>query len=182
MATKSITASQLRWQKGGSYILIFLGLALFGFGVTFINDARESASWPVVEGTVQNIAVSRHVGSHAKKRKGVPRTTRYFYSVNYLYTVDGNTHRGQQFSLGDGKRAGDLYEDMATARAAGNAAYPSGSIVLVYYNPENVERAVLSAGANWGSYMPAILGLLFFGFGALLLRLTARLSPVAQEG
>ena len=82
---------------------------------------------------------------------------------------------------GDGKRAGDLYEEMAEARAAGNTAYPSGSKVVVHYNPQNVERAVLSAGANWGTYVPAIIGVVLFCFGALLLRLTAKLTPVKQE-
>ena len=177
----SLTPAQQRRQKVSSYILIGLGVALFAFGITFVKNARNSARWPVVEGTVQNISVSRYLGTRTREIQGEPRSVQYFYSVSYLYSVDGNVYRSRQFSLGEGRRAGALYKDMTTARAAGNDAYPPGSTVAVYYNPENVEQAVLSTGTNWGTYVPVLIGLLFFGFGAWLLRKTQNMLLAVQQ-
>ncbi|MEM8488554.1 MAG: DUF3592 domain-containing protein [Bacteroidota bacterium] len=175
-----LTPAQLRRQKITGYVIIGIGLALFGFGVIFVQEARESVSWPIVEGTVQNVSVKRYIDNQKRRRTNVQGTTQYYYAINYRYTIDGTSHSGSQFSLGEGDRASKLYGDMPETRAAGAAAYPSGSKISIHVNPDNPARAVLSTGANWGTYVPGIIGLLMLGLGAVLVRKTEA-HPVVVE-
>ena len=173
-----LTPAQLRRQKVTGYIIIGLGLALFGFGITFVKEARESTNWPVVEGTVQNVSIKRYIDNHKRGRTNVAQKTQYYYVINYLYTFEGRVHRGSQFSLGEGDRASKLFNDMTEAREAGTAAFPSASKISVHVNPYSAERAVLSTGTNWGTYVPGILGAILLGFGLMLMR-TIKAQPMA---
>ena len=51
----------------------------------------------------------------------------------------------------------------------GKDAYPEDSDITVYYDPDRPSSAVLAPGVNWGSFVPAILGLLFGPPSLLLL-------------
>jgi hypothetical protein len=50
--------------------------------------------------------------------------------------------------------------------------------VAVYYDPENPGSTVLKLGANFGTYVPLVMGLLFTPSGIWFLMLMLRVKPV----
>lgn len=138
--------------------MIIIGALLTVFGVSFIIEGSESQNWPTAEGEVSSIWVQTSTSDNGTKT--------YTYEVNYRYTVNDTSYTSDRFSLGGGSTASKRYNDEEEARAGGREAYPTGSLVLVSYDPQDPGSAVLDPGLNWGTAVPLILGLLFTIGGA----------------
>jgi len=146
-------------------ILLLLGLALTGFGVVFVSEANESNEWPVVDGNVQNVLV-RWTTSSSDGDSANPNRE-YHYEVTYEYIVNDQVYTADRYSLGSGSNAADRsYNEEEQARSAAFAAYQPAQSVPVHYDPADPSSAVLSPGANWGTYVPLIMGLLLLLGGA----------------
>jgi len=160
-----LTPGQFRILAGFAGFLFLSGAALTTFGAFFLKSAQVSRGWPSVPGVVNGIEASRYYSGRTGSTN--TRTRTYVYQISYQYVVDGQPYTGDRYSLGEGSTASRQYDTAAAARQAGTAAHPPGSPITVYYDPEFPGSAVLKPGANVGSYVPLILGLLCFPAGAM---------------
>lgn len=102
-------------------------------------------------------------------------------AVGYAYTVDGQGYTGSRYSLGEGANAaGRTFTSEAEAAERAAARYRVGQDIPVYYDPADPAEAVLQPGANWGSYVPLILGAFFGLCGGGLFWLLLRLRQAAR--
>ena len=165
-----ITPAQYRIILSFAGFLIVIGAALAIFGVFFLKSAQASRAWPNTMGEVQAIKATRHTTGTGGS------VTTYNYVVAYEYEVDDRTYTGDRYSLGSGSTASPQYDSPSAAQRAGKEAYPPGSEVTVYYDPANPTSTVLKPGANWGTYVPLIMGLVFLPSGFLFLKVLLRVS------
>jgi hypothetical protein len=172
MAT-SITPAQYRITLGFAGFMTVFGAALLMFGGVFLRDAWASRDWPTATGTVEAVNVVRDRSANSNTSRPY-----YYYAVTYEYEVAGQSYTGDRYSLGGGSTASQNYESRREARNAGEEAYPEGSEVAVYYDPENPGSTVLKLGANFGNYVPLVMGLLFTPSGIWFLMLMLRVKPV----
>lgn len=90
----------------------------------------------------------------------------YLPRVVYIYSVNGIEHRSDKFST--------LLIDHSTLKATENdiAAFPPGSDITVYYDPEEPRSAVLRPGASIGDitffnlFMMSMVALILLAGGA----------------
>lgn len=158
-------------------IVLLLGLAMTWFGVVFVGEANESRDWPVAEGKVQNVRVTWDTTSSSGE--AIP-DREYFYEIKYEYVVDDQVYAGDRYSLGDGSNAaGRRYNTEEEAREAAYAVYNAAQAVPVYYDPVDPGSAVLAPGANSGTYVPLIFGVVLLLSGAGLLWLYMRQRAAA---
>lgn len=162
----NITPQQMRLTIGCLGLAIIAGAALTIFGVLFLIEGNASRSWPTVEGDVRGIFVRSHTSDSGSRS--------YTYEVTYDYVVNDQRYNSDRYSLGEGSTASNRYNNEADARADGRAQYPASSAITVYYDPEDPASAVLRPGANWGTYMPLLMGLLFIISGVAFIILIVR--------
>lgn len=162
----SITPTQYRLSLGCLGLTAVLGLAMIIFGVLFVMEGNASSSWPTAEGKVAGIWVQRDTSDEG--------TRTYTYEVTYNYTVQGLPYTADRFSLGSGPTASRRFNEEEDARAEAREKYPIGSLVLVSYDPEDPGSAVLQPGADWGTYVPLILGLFFLVGGVAFIYLIVK--------
>ena len=170
MNNTSITPSQYRVLVGFAWFMIVLGAILIFFGIVMLKDAYASRKWPTVEGKVQGIRVR----SERTSRTTSSRKRSYYFEITYTYMVDNQMYTGNRFSLGAGPRASKKFSLEEDARAEAHKQYPLRSTVTVYYEPGNPKSAVLESGANWGTYVPLLLGVLFLPAGLFFLWITRK--------
>lgn len=168
MQTQTVTSSQLRITLAFGVFLVLVGAAMLLFGVTFVRDATASRSWPTAEGRVQNTRTEVDIST--SNTTSSSSVLGYYFVVSYAYTVDDVRYSGNRFSLGEGPRASKIFDERSAAGQAAERDYPVGSVVVVHYDPDDPSSAVLSSGANWGTYVPLVLGALFLLGGLWLVR------------
>jgi len=153
-----------------AWSLMLIGLPFLLFGVYFIVYGHETSSWDKVEGTVVAIQTEVDVDLSTPYSSGQTRMSRdnkYFFKVEYNYPVNDQIYTSTRYSMGEGSRASDLFEDRTEAMAKGKKKYPIGSPITVYCNPDSPTDAVISAGINLGTVSPLLIGLFIFGCGLL---------------
>lgn len=165
---KRLTEKQHKTLKYTTWLFSMLGMALILLGYYFVQEAIESENWPATKGTVLEVKVTRRTSSQQNNK------VEYYYSATYGYKVEGQSYTGSRYSLGSGSRSDRMFNSRPEAERAGKAAFPIGSNVVVYYNPDNPDSTVLKPGANWGTYVPIFLGLFFGGFGYMLVKVRQR--------
>lgn len=106
----------------------------------------RARNWPFVEGTV--------IGTQTNSQ-GISRNFQYRYCVNGLEYL-GARRSFFDYNSSDGQRA---YRVLAK--------YLPGSVVRVYYHPDDPEDAVLEPGANIVPFLFLALGLLVIGIGVI---------------
>ncbi len=124
------------------------GSPISGYFLTRIFlDARASASWPSVTGTV------------TKAQVGSAGLARYVVDVSYTYRVGDNDFTGSRVRVSDGE-----YDrrDSVVQEIRGLSA---GQTVLVFYKPSDPRQALLKVGAGFQEYALLFIPLLMFGFG-----------------
>lgn len=168
-----VTPGQYRIVAGFAGFLILFGAALSLFGVFFLRTALASYGWPSAPGTVQAINSSLYRSEYSGSRRT------YVYQVTYGYAVNEIAYTGDRYSLGEGSTASRPYDTAREAEQAGKEAYPPGSTITVYYDPQSPTEAVLQRGPNIGTYVPLLMGLFFLPCGVLFLKMLPRLNPPA---
>ena len=119
-----------------------LGLLFMGGGVFLIllgrkNQMKADASqgWPSTGGTVIESGSNRNFSSGAD---GDSDIITYSPRLKYSYTVGSVEYASDKIAFGYGK---SYSSEMAALSAI--QKYPMGSLVAVYYNPENPNEAIL---------------------------------------
>lgn len=121
---------------------IFFGWIVVVRGVLVLLHQHASESFPHVQGTV---LYSEVITTHGSKGR-----VYYHPHIAYQYRVDGMDYRGGRYRY-DGHPS-----DYSSAHEI-VAEHPSGSVVNVYYNPQDPTDTVLSTAVDAGD-----VGLLFF--------------------
>lgn len=156
---------------------IGLGVLALGFGVYMLLIARESASWPTVEGQIEAVKIEkttrRASSSSSRSSTARPKKTRYHVALVYSYAVDGQRYEASRYSIGQGSRISKKYKQRDEARQAARA-YATGDAIVVHYNPDDPSEAVIQAGVTGASWVPFVFGLLFAGVGSYLLLIPRR--------
>jgi hypothetical protein len=130
------------------FFLIFfaVGAGLSYWGWTILQDARASASWPSVQGQVTSSEVERSTSEG---------DTSYLPQVDYAYTVNDVSYRGDRITFGQNSYGSRRGAEEVVAR------YPVGQTVAVYYDPVEPDSAVLEPGVSSGSYIVISIGAVF---------------------
>ncbi|HVU11506.1 MAG TPA: DUF3592 domain-containing protein [Phototrophicaceae bacterium] len=121
-------------------IVVTLAIPLLAFGflgwmlVRSRRKAHASEHWPTTSGRILTSTVS----SHRSLNSNGTHTTIYEPKIVYEYVVNGQRYQSEQinFSMIAGTSGGGYAETLVDK-------YPEGSIVPVFYNPQNPTEAVL---------------------------------------
>lgn len=168
MNQKNPAVTPLGLASVGCFIGI-IGIPCLLFAPFFLWSAFSSSQWDRTTGTVESVRASLNDSNPVNTASGqIGGGTRFTpieerphaAVVRYSYSVNGESLSGDRYSLGGGSTALEA-NNRAEALAKGKEAYPPGSEITVYYDPERPSSAVLAPGLNWGSFVPLILGLLF---------------------
>ena len=142
--------------------LIFSLFAAIGGGIVYLGymfyvKSQASQSWPTAQGVVVSSEVTAR---RSRSGKGRHRTT-YGADVRYEYTVNGVQYSSGKISFGEYRT-----HSRGPAQAAVDQ-YPRQAEVVVYYNPDKPEEAVLEPGKMGGIVILFIVGGVFGAVGVL---------------
>lgn len=143
---------------GVLFVFGLVGAGLSYWGWTILQDARASSSWPTSEGVVTSSEVD-----HSTDAEGGDS---YSPEIDYQYQVDGQSLTNNQIKFGE-----NSYNSRRTAEEIA-ANYPVGRQVIVYYDPEQPDKAVLEPGVSSGSYIVLSIGVVFILVALLVAPLT----------
>jgi hypothetical protein len=101
----------------------------------FQSEARRSADWPTVVGTVTSASVARNPGSSGNSDTFHP-------AISYRYVVNDLPFKGDRYHAGLGVNVGE--EESAEIVAQ----HPVGSPITIYYDPASPGRSALVPGAS----------------------------------
>jgi hypothetical protein len=139
----------------GALFIVAGYFAGFHFGKPILDQAKQSANWPTVEGKIESSEVTQR---HDDKG------TSYSADICYSYPVKDRTYKSSRIWYGGGfssSSSGEFYRLVDR--------YPKGKVVAVHYDPEHPEEAVLEAGAFFTSYILYVVGWVFLVIGVLVL-------------
>ncbi|MCB9495773.1 MAG: DUF3592 domain-containing protein [Fibrobacteria bacterium] len=142
-------------RRSGGILVILVGVLLFQSKVRSFLLAKESRSWPVVEGTLDSL-IFTPVDS-----------IRFSATISYRYSFGGTDYRGS--TLHPTK---SLYR---ASEAASVDSALSGSTVRVHVAPVDPGRSTILTGTGvpevegFLAGIVALAGGIFFGGGVLLL-------------
>ena len=136
---------------GAIFMAIGYVVAVY-FGKPILDNAKASAEWPRVRGEV--------VSSRVVQSRDTDKKTKFRADVVYEYAVEGTEFQSDTISFG-------MESTSSKAAHSVRRRFPKGKDVMVSYDPESPETAVLEPGASWGSYGVLGVGLVFFVAGLL---------------
>ena len=150
--------------KIGAPIFTLVGGVILAVGISAMQRASESESWPMVKGEVIRTDIVRE-----RARNGGGST--YQAKVEYQYAIEGVTHYGSRVSF-----AGNVNTSNRGAAMKITDQYRKGTEVAVYYDPADPEESVLEPGLSAMIFlMPAIGGVfLVIGLGLLFALLVGK--------
>jgi len=130
-------------------LFVVAGFLATLWGLRIMATARKTQNWPVVEGIIEESAIS------SDEHDLLPH-------ISFSYLVDDQTfQQSLQFP-------GDVTSSQEFARSYVEK-YPVGSHVKVYYNPADPQSATLEPGLGKGDWLVMAIGLGMLIFGSLLL-------------
>jgi tetratricopeptide (TPR) repeat protein len=130
------------------------GIAVVFYGIKELKKAMASKNWSTTVGKVISSEVIRDTSG--KRPIYIPK-------VFYEYSVTGNKYSSNEVSIG--------HWDSSSPKGAQKIVnrYPTGKDVIVYYDPDNPEDAVLEPGTSIGDYTLILFGAIFIGAGLLII-------------
>lgn len=139
-------------------LLLAGGIGLLVWGVLRYLDAAASSDWPTVPGKVfsSEVKVSR------TKSKNKIKTT-FGANIRYQFQVNNQDFEGTQVSFGDYSTNDRSHAEAIVKR------YAVGSVVTVYYNPDEPGNCVLESGTNLVVYVFPVIGGVFAIIGLVLI-------------
>lgn len=119
--------------------------------------AWSARAWPTVEGEVVH-----------------SRLTGRAFDVRYRYTVDGAALESRRVHVGQ-------FSGLEGYARAIAARYPTGSPVLVYYDPDEPSSAVLEHRVPWTSLLLTVIGVVLLGGAWVCVRSRTGLSELMSH-
>jgi len=155
---------QGRMQDVGRFIVLFAGaifvivgyLVAYVMGLPLIEQAKASSKWPTTSGLVLKSKVSSHRSNNSS-------SSTYSAKVSYQYQVEGKKFESEMVWFG-----GDVSTSNKSMVRETVKKYPVDQKVIVHYNPEDPEIAVLEPGVFKTTYFYYLFGWLFLGVGILM--------------
>lgn len=147
-------------------ILSIAGLAVGGYGVWCVIQAKASASWPSVDGVVETSGIAAGTSAASDSRHATETTHRS--DVVYRYKVGDVSYTGARVAFGGFVSKGP------SAAGAVVEKYAPGRPVKVYYAVNNPREAVLEPGVRSQAWMPVIIGGILVFAALIVANFTAR--------
>ena len=141
---KRITLSRLIGGKGSLiFTLVCLAFAaLFGgIGYSSARDVESSMAWPSTDGVVTYAQIEEQVTTSRDKDGRTTTQREDVLNVIYRYRVGGEEYESNRVNFGFLMSREEMEEKLAL--------YSEGSHVMVYYDPEDPEAAVLEPGGEF---------------------------------
>lgn len=132
--------------------MVVLGLWILIWGYGMALRVRSSNTWPVTRGIVFFSAIEKKYGGEQQPL------------VRYAYRVNQKEYQSRQIGFGLFDEPGGKGRDETIV-----ARYPAGSVVDVYYHPDNPDQAVLEPGDFSPFLFPMFLGCVMFCLSAYIL-------------
>jgi hypothetical protein len=164
------------------WVLSLLVGGPMGFAAAFMayqawsaqKQAWAARNWPQTEG----IIISAQVKSARVRRRrgsggGYRMATQYKPQIIYRYLANGVTHESQRLYLGDtiGYSGTGPVEKILTH-------YPLGTLVTVYYNPDNPAEATLSPKTGWATTISWLMSAFLFLMTAMVIYAIISNGPI----
>ncbi len=139
-----------------SIVFLAAGLGISVFGWIVLQNARVSAGWPTVQGQIVESTVRESTDEDG---------TSYFADVRFRYVVDDQPYTADTVNFGQYGSSDPNHAQEIVSK------YEYGGSVLVYYDPEKPQTAVLQPGTTWSSFFILGFGSIFalIGLGMFLL-------------
>jgi len=133
----------------GVVFIISSWMVYTNFSVPMVEEATVSETWPTTTGLITNSNIQQSESDG---------TTMYAAKINYDFTVDNKSYSGDRITLTSGNSTTSSIREVKKELQA----YPTGTNVKVYYDPELPNNAVLQPGADFFTklikYAPFIFG------------------------
>lgn len=163
-----------------SKLFLFVGLALFLYGLTIVYGAYQSSSWLPVNGTITVSSMRVDTSTSTTGTGGSYRSTTstsYAPEISYEYSLMGVKYSNSGIILGGNIGTG------SSARASRLInKYPVGAAVTVYYNPRDPYQSVLERGLHLENFFIAGFGLAFIIFSMLWRHSVGKFTSMLQFG
>ncbi len=138
-------------------LFLIIGLIFVAIGVFVVKNSQSVKKWPATKGVVIESKVVSHFDSESNHSMYAP-------AITYTYEVGGKQYQNSDYAF-----VNISYSDPSKAEEIVKK-FPPGKKVIVYYNPENPYKAVLTKNSSLMIYIPAVLGIVFaiVGMGLIL--------------
>jgi len=120
---------------GLALVCVLLGGMCFAVAGHFVSKAEARHSWSSTSGVVVTNFVSTYKERDAKTGSWYDRTSRIFA---YTFEVEGRAYEGSAYGFGD-----DTVDTIDF-----DAKYPLGTVVEVFYDPQDPSDAALFVGGT----------------------------------
>jgi hypothetical protein len=147
-------------------VFVPIGLYLSWYGYSSYRQSQASVSWPTVAGTVTTSKVT--IEEDAENEPC------YIGDIEYRYVVKNVEYRNNDVVIGPSACSESEANEIVRK-------YPARAEVKVFYDPDRPQVSLLEPGANSGSIVFIIVGLIWTAITSLLLLATLRsflLNPV----
>lgn len=135
--------------------LLFTGIAVTALGLVNRQRAIESVDWPTVPGVVTKSTIVTKTKRRRSRRQG-PRKV-HLPEIEYSYTVGNTQLQHKQMYFQEGSAAQVIKK------------YPSGSEVVVTYNPDDLNDSFLEPPSMESNAVVCGLGTFFILIGVAML-------------
>jgi hypothetical protein len=141
-----------------SLVFIAIGGAILNYAAKTAAKARQSLSWPTVEGEIAHSAILYQTNTTNTNDRATFKA-----DISYRYKINGKNYSSAKVSHLD-------FATSSTSRAQSLVErYPDKSRVTVCYNPADPSEAVLEPGSTGGISILYGVGGIFAAAGLLFL-------------
>jgi Protein of unknown function (DUF3592) len=139
-------------------VLSLVGVAAIIRAASSLKQAGRSENWPGVQGKI----IESRIDKQNKLEYDAADSTTYTPVVRYTYSLQGKEYTGERVAFGMTNKNRNPASELVKR-------YPLDELVMVYYNPEKPEEAVLerASGSGWlqiGIGVALILAGIYFAF------------------
>lgn len=154
---KPPTVSSLLIMTSFCLVVLAIGLVFFIGSWNALKDGLASPGWTQTRGEIVSSRVSENRGSDN-------RDSTYSADVKYTYRVEGKEYTSYNVQFGNAADSNANITEGIVRR------FPAGSLVTVYYAPDNPSNAVLIPGLSGGAFIGLGIGgvISLIGGGLLL--------------
>lgn len=147
-----------------SILIIIIGFSILLYQLYLLNKVIKSRDWETTEGEIKSSDLETLSFSNDTNKS-------YKAGISYVYKVMGKQYVGTRVFFGD--KIQSSFKGIALKIIT---EYPVGSKVNVYYNPRNIEEAVLEKRVHSNIVVLLIVGLAAILIGFFLIRFYPQLT------